>query len=477
MRSVVLGFVAVVFLYGCASFRDTIPQRGPEDTESTVEQAEPILDPTDEAYERISLAVSLGDPQAAIAAYEAAELEDPEAPETRVLLANLYLAAGDVDAARGVLERVLAEDPENSDALFASAMIAGATGDEDTEQELLEQTVEIDPDHSDARAALGEIFLQERKYEAAEEQFRASLENDADNIVALIGLGNVNLRTEEPEAAETVLTRAIEIAPEYSFAYADRSRALAMQYELTDAEADLSRAIELDEDYPWHSYDRGLVRLEQNDWFRAAQDFSAFLNAEPDIFLGYVHRGRARIGVGDRAGAIADFETALELRPDYVPGYRPYAMLLFEDERFRDAATYFQKGWEDVHPNDPRDHGLAMLAALSLKYAEQNDRAREFLEDAAESLPQDSLYYEMARYFLRSVGARRGLDNRILRAIEEEPDRALRVRMKFYLAAQYEIDGRRSSALALYREVKETELLGIPEMRLAEARFDALNKP
>jgi tetratricopeptide (TPR) repeat protein len=476
MRSVLVGLAVVLVMYGCASFEDMAPQGDPEGASAQPDQ-DPVLDPTEEAYERINLAVSLGNPEEAIAAYEAAQLEDPNSPETQVLLANLYLAAGDPTAAAEILDSVLADNPTNSDALFSQALIAGTRGDTDREQELLERAVAADPQHSGARAALGEIYLENRRYNDAEEAFESSLSADENNIVALIGLGNVKLRTEEPEQADAVLTRAIEVAPDYSFAYADRSRAKAMQYELDAAEDDLSQAIEIDTDFPWHYYDRGLVRLEQNDYDGAVEDFDTFLKDEAEIFLGYVHRARAYIGLDQRDAAIVDFRRALDLRPDYVPGYRPYAMILFESERYQQAAEYFGRAWSETHPNDPKDHGLVILAALSWKFAGERAQAEAFIENAASELPQDSLYYEMARYYMRSPQARRGLDSRILGAIEDEQDRALRLRMKFFLAGQYEVDGRRNSAIALYREVKETNLLGIPEIRLAEARYDALSTP
>ena len=476
MRSVISGLAIVLVVYGCASFKETVPRDGPEDTADQPEQALEF-DPAEEAYERISVAVSLGHPDEAIAAYEAAHLEDPNAPETRVLLANLHLIAGDAVAATEILGSVLTDDPANGDALFSQALIAGSTGDTDRERELLERAVEADPRHSGARAALGEIYLEERRYGDAEEAFESSLSTDEDNIVALIGLGNLKLRTEEPEQADAILTRAIEVAPDYDFAYADRSRAKAMQYELDAAENDLSRAIEIDADFPWHFYDRGIVRLEKNDYDGAVEDFDAFLQDEPGIFLGYVHRARGYVGLDQREAAVNDFRRALELRPDYAPGYRPYAMILFESERYERAGEYFSRAWSATHPNDPKDHGLVMLAALSWKLADDREQAKAFIAEAAAELPQDSLYYEMARYYMRAPQARFGLDSRILGAIEDEQDRALRLRMKFFLAGQYEVDDRRNSAIALYQEVLETNLLGIPEIRLAEARYDALSTP
>ena len=465
MRSGLLLLFTAFFLYGCATTSVPTPEVSPA-----------VFDPTAEAYERISAAMALGDPGEAIAEYEESLLREPDAVQTRVLLGNLYLAAGDTTSAEEVFLKVLEENPADSNALFGLSVIAGTRNDTAREQELLERAVEADPENTTARAALGEILLQLRRYKKAEEVFTEALQHDPDHLVALIGMGNLQLRTEKPEKAEAVLSRAIETAPDYSFSYADRSRALSMQYRLDEAENDLSTAIGLAEDYPWHRYDRGLVRLERNIWSGALEDFNVFIAERPDVFLAYVHRARAYTAAGDQEAAITDLETALALRPDFHPGFQPYGLLLFEVERFGEAARFFQRSWAEGNPADPRDPGVILLAALSWKLNGDDRKGVEIIEKAAGDLPQDTLYYEMARYLSRSRSGRRSDDARILNAVEKERDQGLRIRMKFYLAGQSEADGRTRSAVTLYREVMETELRGLPEIRLARSRYEALTQ-
>ncbi len=477
MRSLVIVAVITAGLYGCASLPDSVTDDGaggqsPEREDPT--QQRPVLDPAEELYERIGAAVSLGRPEEAIAAYEEAEREAPDSPETQVLLGNLYLAAGDMASAEDAFSDALAMDPENGDALFGLSLIAGARGEEREERMLLEQVVEVDPSHSDARAALGEMHLQARAYNAAEDAFTTALESNPDHFVALIGLGNVKLRTEEPEQAEEALSRAIEIAPEFSFAYADRSRARAMQYELAAAEEDLDTAIELESDYPWHRYDRGLVRLERNDFTGAVDDFSSFIEVRPDIFMAYVHRARGYMAIENVPAAIEDYESALALRPDFHPALEPYGMLALASGDFATAARSFTRARRSAAPADPVDPRLILLTALSWKLNGDDGRAAEVLEENARDLPQDSLYYEMARYFTRSASGRAGDDGRILRAVENEQDRSLQLFMKFLLAGQYEADRRIHSARALYREVADNELRGAPEKLPARRRYATL---
>lgn len=469
MRLMIAGLALALLVSACSSVPERAPEQVPPE-EAPPEQ--PILDPTEEAYESISLAMSIGNPDDAIAAYQQAELEDPDAPETQVLLANLYLAAGDPSSARAILEGVVDGHPDNAEALLALALLEGFDGERRRERELLRQAVEADPANPQAQAALGESELRDRDYDDAERAFRASLEQDPENLVAMIGLGNVKLRTEEPEQAEEILTIAIETAPEYSFAYADRSRARAMQFELGEALQDLDQAIELDPDYLWHRYDRGLVRLERNDFEGAVEDFSWVIARDPGIFLAYVYRARAWDRQGRRSEAIADYEAALNQRPDYHPGYAPLAVLYFEEERYADAAAFFRRAWDGGNPNDPRDHGFVFLAAGSWKMAGETRRAIDFVEDAAPELPRPGIWYDMARYYIRPMN-----DGFILRQVRDEDDRFLKTRMQFYLGLQYESADRPRSAASLYREVAESELQGFIETRLAATRLATLETP
>lgn len=469
MRGALAALLLALVLWGCA----TAPEEPVPERVDIPEEEAPPVSPVEDAYESISLAVTLGNPMDAIAAYEAAELEDPEAPETQVLLANLYLAAGDMASAEAVLDRVLATDPENVDALFSAALITGARGDEDRREELLREILDRDPEHAAAQAAYGEIQLQNRRFAAAEQAFAASLEQENDNLVALVGLGNVKLRLPEPqpEQAEELLTRAIEVAPEFPFSYVDRSRARAMQYRLEEAESDLDRAIELDEEYLWHRYDRGNVRLERRDMNGAIEDFSWVIERDPDIFLTYVYRARAYDALGERDAAAADYRVALQRRPDYEPAYGPLAALLFELGEFDDAARYFDLTWNISDPAVPADPTYALLSSLALKHAGREAESREYIEDQAATFPRPSLYWEIARYYITP-----SYEGRVIQEVTEEESRVLQVRGKFFLAAHMELLGRRRSAVNLYREVIDEDLRGFVVTRLARERYRILTE-
>ena len=427
--------------------------------------------PVDEAdlYDRIGLAMSLGDPDQAIAAYRAAQLSDPDAPETRVLLANLMLAAGRIDEAGAIVTEVLQAAPENEAALFSRSLVAFARGDDVAQTAALERLLELNPEHADAHAALGELRLAAREYGAAERAFAQSLAADPQNLVALIGLGNVRLRQDKLEQAVQVFTRAIEIDANNPFAYADRSRAHSFQARLGAAESDLDRAIELDPAFAWHRYDRARVRLERNDWDGAIADFDAFLEREPDVFLAYALRGRAWGAAGDLDAAITDYERALRMRPDYLPARAPFGLLLFEDRRYRRAAEAFLTAFDDRHPADPVQPTLALWAALSLTLAGAETQAEDVLRSRIEQFPRPGPYLEIARLYLGQ-----GSDGRVLDALRAVKTASVRAEIQFFLAGHYEAVGQNASARATYLAVGSERSARTAEARMAQLRYEAL---
>lgn len=453
----------VVALLGCA----TVPEQAPPAAEAPPEE-EPIIDPAEEAYESISLAVAAGNPEAAIAAYEKAELQNPDEPETRVLLANLYISAGRIREAEQILDEVLREAPENSAALYSKALIAGAKGDRTAKKELLTKVVEQEPQNAEAQAALGEVHLENRNYRWAEESFKAGLEADPENFVALQGLGNVKLRTEEPEQAEEYLTRAIDQREDYPFSYVDRGRSRILQNRYRAAQADLDRAIALEPSFAWHYLDRGRVKAQLNDLESAEEDFSKAIELDSTIFLAYVYRARMRDRLDKDVAAVEDYEQAIQMRPDYYPALAPLGTLYYEAGRWEAAHEMFAESYEK---SETTDHAEALMAALALKRGGERRRADAYLEPKLSEFPRESLHYHVGRFYVEP--SYEGLAYRELRNSENEVQEK---RMSFYMAAQYELNEQHTLARRLYATVSDEKLAGFVERRLAEARLAELRE-
>ena len=420
---------------------------------------EPLPAAPEDPYESISLAMAVGDVDAAIAAFELAYSKDPDDPETKVLYSTLLIAAGKLEEARSVLTEILEEDPGRITALYNLALLEGATGNRVKKRELLRELLELDPENPSARTALGEMYLEERNVEAAAAEFRRGIEADPDNAVARIGYANTLLREDRPKEALEQLDRAVELSPGYPFAYVDRSRARMDLNDMPGAELDLSRAVELDPEYYWNYIDRGRIRLFGiGDWEGALEDFDRAVELRPDYFYAYVFRA----GIYDQEGrieeAVADYLTVLERRPDYFHAYIPLGVLLYLQEDWEGARTFFDLAYRAV----PEDYGLPIMAALSMRRAGLDREARKYLEREIPAIPRDSLYWHMARLYMEH-----GYDGYMTGYLSREKDQLVKTRLLYYLAAHYLLTDRERAALSYLLDVADEERPDVFEVRLA----------
>ncbi len=427
------------------------------------------LDAEQEVYQAISLAFAMGDPEEALAAFIRAEESNPEALETQVLLANLHLSVGDRATAASILESLYERDQENREVLFSLALLAGAQGNEEDKERLLSEVIALYPQWPPAQAAMGEVLLRAGDLAGARQAFENTLQEEPENMVALMGLANTLLRSDDPREAEVFLTRAIETEEQYAFAWADRAQARVQLRDWHGAEADLTRAIELDPRYPWHYVDRGRLRGRWGNPTGAVEDYNTALALQGDQFMTRVFRARALEQLDRWEEAIEDYTVALALRPDYQPARLPLAVLLFEQEDFITAAEQFDRAYRDTPSGTSQDTGLIFLSFLSRSLGGDRSGARGYLERMSSDLPRSGIQADMAQYLLSPTS-----DQAIMQAVRGETNRVLRKRLELYLAMQYELDRRTSTARVLYREVGEANLPGMMEPRLAAARQRAL---
>lgn len=470
LLAVIGSAVILLIVASCAAPR--VDTSAPEETAPQIDAAvepaqelppeEPVLS-VPEAYESISLYVQAGDVVSALDAYEEARLERPHEPNTRLLLANLYLIAGEIDSARLIIDEILA-DRDSSDvgvaeqALYLRSLVQALEGDGAAQRNSLQQILDMNPTSSQALASLGELQLEERDLEGAEETFTRALSADSASVVARIGLGNVYLRTKEYDLAEEQFTSAIETSPEQSFAYSDRALARSLLYELELADEDLSVAIELDPEYSWHYIDRGRIRMERRRYGEAAEDFAAAIELNPGSFLGYSLRARANDARDDYPAALEDYETTLSMRPDYHPAYAPTAALYYMYEQYAEAASYFEKAYEA----DDRRIEYILMTSLALKHGGDEQGGRDFVEDRLADFPRDSLFYTLARYYILP-----GNEGYVTQAIRAETHVVPRGQGYFYVGAQLDLIDRPETARATFLEAEDSLPVGIMERRLA----------
>jgi tetratricopeptide (TPR) repeat protein len=413
----------------------------------------------EELYSGVAYFLSMGDPQEALRALEEAQKRDPDSLETKQLLADVLLIVQHFDEARNQLNEILLRDPDNQDALYSLSLLESAEGRISEQKEILTRILQINPQNDRAQAAMGEILLREKKYADAEKIFVQSLDKNPDNLVALIGMGNTQLRQGRAEDAAKTLTRAIDRQPDYPFAYSDRSRAYSDSGDFVEAEADLTKAISLIPDYAWNYYDRGKLRANTGDTTSALEDLNRAIEMDPGISLAYLYRARIYDGMEDIEAAYADYKKARSMNPQYPYLNLPLAILEYKKENWTQAAAYFVRAAE----TEKNEYSYHLLAALCHKKAGNEKQAFDYLGKILGGLPRDSLFYHMARYYMQPSS-----DLFIIQQVTAEKNKTLKARMLFYIAEQYILQNRLSSAMNYLSGASGEETTGYIENRIAE---------
>jgi FimV-like protein len=452
LSAIVIAVTVLAMVSSCATAPE--PAAGITGEEAPADEfTDPFEDAAD-PYDRISAAIVLGDPAAAIEAYEAANLENPEDPGTRVLLANLYIVAGDTEGARAILDEVLAGDDQSAavDARMALSLIERILGDSDGELEQLVAVLDLEPEHPRANAALGELLLERGDYDEAERRFETAVAGDPEDFVALQGLGNTYLRNGKSQEAIGVFTDAIEIEPQYSYTFTDRARAYVEQGLVPDAVEDMDRAIALDPENGWHYIDRGRMKARSGEFAAADADFTRAAELIPGNFLAYAYRAQVRGYQGDYDGAAEDYYRVIDVRPDYYPSYAYLGALEFVRGNYRRSHEWLNRALAE----EPEKPAYILFAGAALLAASEPE-GRRYLEENLPRLERGSLLYLTGRYYVDNV------DIQVLNALQTEENELVKALGQFYMGLRYRQKGLESTARALFDSAEQRALAGSPE--------------
>jgi tetratricopeptide (TPR) repeat protein len=408
-------------------------------------------------WERMSDSLSLGDPGAALAAYESALSDGPITRDSRLLHARLLMSAGRLADAREELALLIADRPD-AEVLYNLALLEGLEGNVERRRELLEQVVSLAPDHADAHAGLGELALEREDSDAAGTYFDAALAADPRNLVALLGMSELRGREKNWEGSAEAAARAIEAEPSYPFAYIDRARARKALGETDGAIRDYSRAIELDPDYPWSYIDRGRLYLQEARTAEALADFGMATALGPELFAGWAHRAQMHYDAGRDTEALSDFERVVSLRPDYWFAFPPLAEIAFSMGDWAKARRYFLEAYR----YEEEEHSYLLLAALAARREGDTRGAAALIEGALPGIPRDGWQYEVARFLLKPE-----TDFPLAARAEGEKSKTMRARMLFYLADQALVSGKERSAASWFVEADDAGAPTAIETRLA----------
>ncbi len=442
-------------LYGTACTTAPQPDVGEHDPVASREP-EDVADP-DDLFEELRRYVRAGETDAALELYESRHSEFPQNSRVDLLAAHLYMAAGRIGEAAD-FARSAADVGGGAEAWRILAMVARERGDAEEEREALEQAQRNDSKSPDILAALGRWERIHGDPEEARGFLSQALEADPSYVPALHQLAHLMVEQDREEEAADYFDSAVEQQPNDPYLLSDRAHFHMRSGYYGAAEEDFARAIDLDPDFAWHYIDRGRARQEQGYQEAAIEDFTRALELKATLFLPYVYRGASFMAAEQPEAAVEDFEQALALRPDYEPVYPQFATSLYMNERYVEAADFFERSYQE----NPGEYGYALMAAAAGAKGGGVESARRRVTRVRGSIPSEDPLGEVSEWIARDVD-----EGRMVRTVEQEPKGALRARAAFHAGVWTLMNNRRNTARALFRLAAEEGKPGMVETELS----------
>jgi len=323
---------------------------------------------------------------------------------------------------------------------------------------LLMRVVEIDPRSALPYAGIAEAQIQKldrgdgsQWLDRAEATVAKAVSINPDAVPVLLVSSEVDRRHGRYEAALHQLARATEIAPEDPETW----RRLAYCYEQAnrpeEALATYQKAIQAQPNYYRHHLDFGSFYWHRGQFERAETQYRRVVDIAPNLASGHMNLGLALVQEGRFSEAEQQLLAALNLRrsPNLLLNI---GALYYEEERFEEAAQYFQLSLAAgvTVPMQYRNLGDANRHLGRLKDTrDAYSQGRKLVEQEITRNPRRAESHVLLGYFSAFLGDRQRADFEISQALAIEPESATVMRDA---AIAYESMGQREEALGVLRK-------------------------
>lgn len=334
----------------------------------------------------INAFLTLGERQQAREQFAALQKVHPRHPQTLVLEAMFAMQAGDTRKSREIMQGLLKQAPDQPLLLLTAGWMELQQGSPTQAETHLSKAIQLAPDLADARRLLGELYLRNGQPAKALEVLRPALSTGLPDAQLLYTAAVAATQAGDPRSADELFARAGKAAPRN--ARLETARAMARLWRgdaqgigmLDTVAASDSNSIEPD---------AALVAafMRGGDITKALAAIDRMARKAPRSPLPEDLRGRVLLTQGDPVAARRSFERALELQADYGPALSQLAAMDAAGGRF-DAA---RERLEAVRKANPRDPGPVLaLAALAERARRPRAEVMALYGEAQKLAPQDA---------------------------------------------------------------------------------------
>ncbi|NNM68100.1 MAG: tetratricopeptide repeat protein [Spirochaetales bacterium] len=373
---------------------------------------------------------------------------------------GLQLADHRIKPAETTFTALLTRDPKDREALYSLSLIALAQGQNTQSQTYLDRLLTDYPKDWQALSLKGQIALADGKKPLARQAIEASL-NVHENSDALLGMAQLAESAKKWKDAENYLDRAIRLDPSNDEAFSSLSRVDQAQEKWYSAEKDISQAITLSPADPWHYLDRARlcwVHLYKPD--QALADANKVLQLDPQNFFGHLYRAQILDSKNKTSEAWSEYQWVIKSKPQDRAAYPPATMLAFQYKDWTQAAALARVAAQDY----PGEYAFPLIEALSAQFQHKPALAQQILQAASLRYAPGTAENEIFRFVMSPVDAFTMND-----LLSKEKDKSVRVRLRFYEGCEYVAAGDPSSAKAAFQSIVGEQMIGIPEIRMAQS--------
>jgi tetratricopeptide (TPR) repeat protein len=236
-----------------------------------------------------------------------AVLENPNDPDLRVALGDLYLRERKYGEAIEQFNEALKADENRADALMGLGMAYQGGGDKEQAFTAFTRVVEVSKDTSYAAGDLrleaayyylGAMHLERDEFDEAVESLLAALAIEPTDADAMYVLGNAYRAQGEYEGAVAVYGLATSYVPDFREAYEGMAAAAAEQGDSSTA-----------------TYARAMIRLFSGEVEAAVGELEQVTQQSPDNASAYFGLGYGYEQLGQASKALAAYQQSVSIDP------------------------------------------------------------------------------------------------------------------------------------------------------------------
>ena len=322
---------------------------------------------------------------------------NPNLPEARTALAEIYLSEGSADLAIEQAQAAIQLNPRNVQAAIIAGDAYLRKGDLAKSKQVFEAIAKVLPKEPIGPYRLGLVAHAEKNDAKALAYFEEALNRKPAVIEPIAQIAMIKNAQGKAEEARERVTRQLEISPNNPPLYNLLGQLWMTAKDARQAETAFKKAIDLDNSLLLAYMNLGQTYHQAGKTDEAVKEYETVLAKDPKVvqahmLLGIIHESRKEFHKAQER-----YETILKLSPQFAPAANNLAWILVSQGGNLDMALSYAQTAREQRPDDPY-----IADTLGWVYYKKNAYllAVSLLKEAVEKMPNEPVlhfHYGMAQ--------------------------------------------------------------------------------